>query len=107
MLWFHHRRAGKPFLQGGKNLDALDGIDAQIGVEPHVEVEHPGRIASLLGHDFEQCQCDSTTVRSRGWHNNFRRAVAAGKESDNLTQRVERAQVLRLNGGGLSKLSFA
>ena len=41
-------------LESGEDLDALDGVDAEIGVESHVELEHLGGIAGLLGDDHEE-----------------------------------------------------
>ena len=41
-------------LHGGENLDALDGVDAEVGFHIHVHVDHLGRIAGLLGDDGEQ-----------------------------------------------------
>ena len=45
---------GEPVLQRGQDLDALDRVDSEIGVELHVEIEHPGRVAGLLGDDVDQ-----------------------------------------------------
>ena len=42
--------AGKPLLEGGEDLDPFDGIDAEIGIHPHVEFQHLNRIAGLLAH---------------------------------------------------------
>ena len=41
------------FLQGRQDLDSLDRIDPEIGVELHVEIEHLGRIAGLFGNDVD------------------------------------------------------
>ena len=48
------RAAGQPVLQGREDLDPLDRVDPQIGVELHVEIEHLGRISRLLGDDLDQ-----------------------------------------------------
>src|ERR1017187_1569170 len=37
------------FLQGGQDFDALDGVDAQVGFDAGVEVEHLRRVAGALG----------------------------------------------------------
>ena len=37
-----------------EDLDPLDRIDAEIGVEPHVELEHLDGIARLVGDRLEQ-----------------------------------------------------
>ena len=50
------RRAGKSFLDGGENLHPLDGIDAQVGIQPHVQLEHLHRIAGLLADHRQQGQ---------------------------------------------------
>ena len=39
------------FAHGGEDLDALDGVDAEVGVERHARFEHLGGIAGLLGDD--------------------------------------------------------
>ena len=48
------RCAGKSFLDGGENLDPLDGIDAEVGVQAHVQIEHLHRIAGLLADHRQQ-----------------------------------------------------
>ena len=36
---------------GGEDFDALDGVDAEVGVERHARFEHFGWVAGLLGDD--------------------------------------------------------
>ena len=36
---------------GGQNLDALDGVDAQVRVQRHARLQHLRRIACLLRDD--------------------------------------------------------
>ena len=36
-------RVGEPLLERGEDLDALDRVDAEVGVELHVGLEHLGR----------------------------------------------------------------
>jgi hypothetical protein len=38
---------------GGEDLDALDGVDPEVGLELHGEREHLGGVAGLLGDDAE------------------------------------------------------
>ena len=54
MLGLERGQPGKPVLQGREDLDPLDRVDAQVGVELHVEIEHFGRISGLLGDDLDQ-----------------------------------------------------
>ena len=54
MLRFHDWGMRQPFLQRRKNFDALDRIDSQIGVEPHVEIEHLRRVSRLFRHGVEE-----------------------------------------------------
>ena len=54
---------------GGEDLDALDGIDAEVGVERHARFEHLAGIAGLLGddgqHDGVQRRGDGVMVDGR------------------------------------------
>ena len=45
-------------LKGGQDFDALDRVDAQVGVQGHVQAEHVGRVARLLG-DHRRAGCRS------------------------------------------------
>src|SRR4051794_24737780 len=42
------------FLKRRQNFDPLDRVDAEIGVESHLEVEHLERVAGLVGDDLQQ-----------------------------------------------------
>ncbi len=62
------RRSGKLFLQGGEDLDPLDRIDAEVGVEGHLEFQHLFRVAGLLGDHGEQHVGHPVAVDGRsGW----------------------------------------
>ena len=58
--------ARQPILDGREDLDPLDRIDAQVGIQPHVQLEHLRGIAGLLGDRLEQ------------YAGNFRRAPEIG-----------------------------
>ena len=45
---------GDALLQSGEDLDAFDGIDAQVGFDAGVEVEHVGFVAGAFAGDFDQ-----------------------------------------------------
>src|SRR5436309_3472505 len=65
MLGLGGRGIGNLFLKRRQNFDPLDGVDAQIGIERHVEPKHVGRIAGLLRDD---CQENGAGVASwRCW----------------------------------------
>ena len=51
VLGLHFGRIGQASAQRGHDFDALDGIDAEVGVEPHVEIEHLDGITSFFGDD--------------------------------------------------------
>ena len=58
---------GEPLLEGGEDLDPLDRVDAEVGVELHVRLEHLGRVARLLRHDLQQDRLRSRrSVGARG-----------------------------------------
>ena len=48
------RRAGQFILQRRENFDALNRINPQIRVQPHVQFQHVWRVAGFFGHDFQQ-----------------------------------------------------
>src|SRR5439155_160473 len=54
MLGLYDRSVRKPFLQSRKNLHPLDGVNAQVGIQLHVQLQHLGRIARLLSNDVQQ-----------------------------------------------------
>ena len=42
------RRVGQPLLKRRQDFDALDRVDAEIGVQRHARLQHLHRIARLL-----------------------------------------------------------
>ena len=56
------RRLGQAFLQGRQDLDALDRVDAQVGVQSHVQLQHLRRIARLLRDHLQKNFLDSLIV---------------------------------------------
>ena len=53
------REGGDGLSQGGEDLDALDGVDAEVGLKLHLEVKEVGGVAGLVGHNTEQCPTES------------------------------------------------
>ena len=49
----HLGHSGALVLHGGENLHALDGVDAEVALEVHVQLEHLGRVARLLRDHLE------------------------------------------------------
>ncbi len=86
------------FLNGRKDLDALDGINSEIRVETHVELEHFGRIARLLGDDIHHDSRDMAAVVSGGRPVNRSRigvtAFARIDQVGNRSQGTQRAKLL-------------
>src|SRR5205823_2626110 len=61
------RGGGQALLQGGEDLDALDGVDAQVGVQGHVQVQHLRGVTRLLRDHLQQHTGDGgVCVRGRG-----------------------------------------
>ncbi len=58
-------KLGDAFFHFGENLDALDGVDAEVGLELHLGLEHLTRVAGLLGDNLEH-QLGQIDTRSRG-----------------------------------------
>ena len=52
---------------GGEHLGLLDGVDAEVGFEVEVEVQHVGRVAGLVGHQGEDLglHIDAAAARAR------------------------------------------
>ncbi len=48
------RSLGKSVVDRREDLNSLDGVDAEIGVEPHVQLEHVGWIACFVRDDLQQ-----------------------------------------------------
>ena len=49
-----HRRLGQPLLDGRQDLDPLDRVDPQVGVELHAGLEDLGRVPRLLRDHLHQ-----------------------------------------------------
>ena len=56
------RGAGEPLLEGGEDLDPLDGVDAEVGVQPHLQLQHLHRIAGLLADHGQEGLGDPVRV---------------------------------------------
>ena len=54
VLGLDGRGVGQPLLEGGQDLDPLDRVDPQVGVQRHVQLEHLRRVARLLRHHRQQ-----------------------------------------------------
>ncbi len=54
LLRLERGQTGQSVLQGREDLDALDRVDAEVGVELHVEIEHLDGVSRLLGDDLDQ-----------------------------------------------------
>ena len=54
MLRLDRRSSRNPLGHRREDFHALDGIDAEIRLQVHVQPEGLGRIAGFLGHDPEQ-----------------------------------------------------
>ena len=69
LIGLDDRSVGQPVLKSRENLDALDRVDAEVGVQLHLELEDVDRIPGLLRDDLEQdarrllriraCRCPS------------------------------------------------
>ena len=46
------------FADGGEHLGLLDRVDAEVGFEVELEVEHVGRVAGRVGHQGDDLGCD-------------------------------------------------
>ena len=53
VLGFDFGGVGEAAAEGGHDFHALDGVDAEVAVEAHVEREHLGGVAGLFGDDGE------------------------------------------------------
>src|SRR5262249_19686227 len=62
MFRLDERRFRQALLQCRQNFDALDRVDAEIGVERHVEIEHLGRVTGLFADDLQQDLLDTRRV---------------------------------------------
>jgi hypothetical protein len=55
-------------LDVAEDLDALDGVDPEVGFDVHVEVEHVRRVPGSLAHDVEQLLGELCAVGPGGHH---------------------------------------
>ena len=46
--------AGQALFQRREDLDPLDGVDAEVGLQRHLRPQQIDRVAGLLGHDGEE-----------------------------------------------------
>ena len=109
-----HGGLGQAGLQSGKNFNAFDGIDPEIGVEAHIEFEHFDGVAGFFGDDFEQygfgfaCGCRRyRDCRLRNGRRGLRRrgfGRAIGKKRNDLAERLQAAQILGLDHGRFGQL---
>ena len=53
------------FADLGEDLGLLDGVDAEVGFEVEVEVEHVGGVAGLVGHHGEHLGLDVQVAAGR------------------------------------------
>src|SRR5512138_3344064 len=54
------------FLYGGEDFDPLDGVDPEVRIEPHVEVEHLDRITGFLADNGKEGSSGVNSVACRG-----------------------------------------
>ena len=59
-------KVGGLFTHGGEDLDALDGVDTEVGLHVHVELEHVGGVSGLLRHHLQHQGLQTFEIRSRG-----------------------------------------
>ena len=107
VLGLDHRRLGQSLLQGREDLDPLDRVDPQVGVELHARLEHLRRVSRLLRHHLQEHLLDPSggQGQGRGAHRGLgrvrRRDRRSGRplaqELGDLPQGPERAQVLGLD----------
>ena len=57
---------------GGKYLGLLDRVDAQVGLDVQLEVEHVGRVAGLFADDGQDLLSDGLWPLLRGQRNGYR-----------------------------------
>ena len=56
------RQVGHPFLEGRQDLDPLDGIDAQVRLDVHIERNHLHRVAGQVAHHRQEGLIDPARV---------------------------------------------
>ena len=96
------RRSRQFMLQCGKNFDALNRINPQIRVQPHLQIEHVFGVSGLFSHDFQQDRFNLRRVRCGDFNRRrggLRRGLgdfrAFAQQIDHLAQRPNRADLLR------------
>src|SRR5207248_1559293 len=69
VLGFHHRRARQPLLERREDLDTLDRIDPEVGVERQVQVQALRRVTGLLRNHRQERGGDAVGRRGLrgGW----------------------------------------
>ena len=102
--------AGEPILERGEDFDALDGVDAEVGIHPHVEFKHFDGIAGLLAHYGQKRFRDVRSAHLEGRGHCGRcdcRCCYFGVESrasqemkSNLAEGAQRTEMFRADGGG-------
>ena len=65
MLGADGGRARQALLQGAQDLDALDRVDPEVGVEAHAGLEHRRGVAGLLRDHFQQHALGFNPARGR------------------------------------------
>ena len=65
VLGLDDRGVGEPLLERRQDLDPLDRVDAEVGVEPHHRLEHRRRISRLLRHDRHEDRLNANGVGRR------------------------------------------
>ena len=100
MLRRHNRGIGKPLLKGRENLDSLDRIDSEVGVEPHLGFEHFHGVSRLLGHNFVK-HASSTVAHARGLSSRCDRTRI--QERDDVAESEKCTELLRGYGRSFGK----
>ena len=96
-------QAGQCVLHGGEDLDALDGIDAEVGFEGHAGFEHFGGIAGLFGDQCPEGFADVLSRRGSGYRSHGeaerkQRATATGATgADDGLRAADRTGCRKLN----------
>jgi hypothetical protein len=101
-------RFRQAFLQDRQDFHALDRVDAQVGIQRHVQFQHLHRIARLLRHDLTQNASDLVRVpalhtradRRCGVRHAVRMvSLSIAEEIGDMAECAQRAEVFRLNDG--------
>ncbi len=108
------RSLGQTFLQGAEDLDALDGVNAQVGVQGLVQLQHLRGIARLLRDNLQQdgqdpfqrgCRGRGVAILESRLDERMGQLICSlpGKEGRDVPEAVQRTQVLRLDGRSLGQ----